>query len=852
MCSSDLTYRGGTTDALVCKLNPDLSGLLWSSYLGGEAADAAYSLQLDASNTLYVCGGTASSQFPTTTGTLTPTWQGNIDAFVARIAPDGSRLERATYLGTDSYDQAYFLQLDGADGVYVLGQSLGAYPVTTGRYSNPGSHQFIHKFSTDLATTDFSTVFGSGRASLDISPTAFLVDQCDRIFVSGYGGSRFISGSSTTGLPVTATAVQRTTDGSDFYLLQLAPGAAKLEYATFFGGYGLQEHVDGGTSRFDKRGIVYQAVCGGCGGGSNFPIPAGANTFSATNNSANCNNAAFKFDFQPTAISAGPDISVCLSAPLYRLTGYPAGGTWSGPGVQGSAAEGYRFVPTVAQLGKHTLQYVVEGKGQCGGQSALHVTVTPETAVTFAPLPQPGYCLDYTYLGPPVGIPLTATPAGGQFSGPGVRNNQFFPSYAGPGTHRLLYTYALDSCKTQAAQTVTVNTPPYVSADNNQDVCSASAPVLLRGYPSGGTWTGPGVTGSVSAGFYFTPSKDLLGENLLKYTIVSSAGCTASTTISIRVGASPELSLPAFPTYCSTDKQAVALPRSASYWHGPGVSYSPASASYVFSPATAGAGQHRVYYAVAGSYCEGATVFTVLAPPTPQTAPDTIICPGTTRPFRLRATPAGGQWSGSHVSADGVFTPPTGFTGKVLLTYTVSNDVCSATATRTVQVAAPPTTQPTWQPQYCAENREAPLQVAFTGGVTGAIWDFGDGTQGTGITTEHTYTATGRYQPTVLLPYNNGVCQLFLTLPTLEVKPAFTPPNIITPNHDRLNDTFKATTNCPAQLQIFSRWGTKVYESAAYQNDWDGAEQPDGVYYYLMRTVDGRAIKGWVEVRRGG
>ncbi|MGD6027763.1 PKD domain-containing protein, partial [Xanthomonas citri pv. citri] len=65
------------------------------------------------------------------------------------------------------------------------------------------------------------------------------------------------------------------------------------------GGSQSATHVDGGTSRFDKNGIVYHAVCSGCntygrGSYSDFPTTPGA--WSRTNNSKNCNNAAFKFD----------------------------------------------------------------------------------------------------------------------------------------------------------------------------------------------------------------------------------------------------------------------------------------------------------------------------------------------------------------------------------------------------------------------------------------------------------------------------------------------------------------------------------------------------------------------------
>jgi gliding motility-associated-like protein len=74
--------------------------------------------------------------------------------------------------------------------------------------------------------------------------------------------------------------------------------ASAFLYGTFLGGGMSATHVDGGTSRFDKRGIVYHAVCAGCGGISDFPsvnAPARHRQNRAANG-ARCNNAAFKFD----------------------------------------------------------------------------------------------------------------------------------------------------------------------------------------------------------------------------------------------------------------------------------------------------------------------------------------------------------------------------------------------------------------------------------------------------------------------------------------------------------------------------------------------------------------------------
>ena len=77
----------------------------------------------------------------------------------------------------------------------------------------------------------------------------------------------------------------------------LDDGLSSILYATYFGGSQSNEHVDGGTSRFDKKGVIYQSVCAGCGGNSDFPIEPDPGAVSTTNNSSNCNNGVFKFNF---------------------------------------------------------------------------------------------------------------------------------------------------------------------------------------------------------------------------------------------------------------------------------------------------------------------------------------------------------------------------------------------------------------------------------------------------------------------------------------------------------------------------------------------------------------------------
>ena len=297
------TYGGGFNDGVIMKFNPDLSDLFWSTFVGGSGMDALFAVKVDADGNVFAAGGSNSVDFPVTAGVIKSEKPGatDIDGVVVKLNNEGSVLMSSTYIGTPQYDQVYFLELDSSNQVYLLGHTQGNYPVTGGVYFNANSGQFIHKISNDLETTFFSTVIGSGRGSPDFSPTAFLVNECENIFISGWGGvlnhpaSGYIGGN-TFGLPVTGNAYQSQTDGTDFYLMVLLQDARQLLYGTFFGEInGRGEHVDGGTSRFDKKGIVYQSVCGGCGGSSGFPTWP-PDVWSTTNNSDNCNNAAFKFD----------------------------------------------------------------------------------------------------------------------------------------------------------------------------------------------------------------------------------------------------------------------------------------------------------------------------------------------------------------------------------------------------------------------------------------------------------------------------------------------------------------------------------------------------------------------------
>ncbi|WP_185152799.1 PKD domain-containing protein [Fulvivirga aurantia] len=298
--SFDSVYGGGLSDGFLVKFDDGLETVEWGGYLGGAGTDTGFAVKVDSKNDVFIAGGTNSSDFPVSDSSSI--YNGNIDGWVARLNQDSVKINKSQFLGTTSYDQVYFLDIDSNDDVYLLGQTRGSYPVTGSVYNNPGGGQFLHKLTNDLDSTIFSLPFGStGRREPNISPTAFLVNDCNNLYVAGWGNTQgnFRDDNyvrlSTNGLPTTTDALRSTTDGDDFYLFVLDADATSLLYATFFGGSDALVHVDGGTSRFDKSGIVYHSVCASCTGSSSFEVTDNA---WSTQNGANggCNNAAFKFD----------------------------------------------------------------------------------------------------------------------------------------------------------------------------------------------------------------------------------------------------------------------------------------------------------------------------------------------------------------------------------------------------------------------------------------------------------------------------------------------------------------------------------------------------------------------------
>ena len=107
----------------------------------------------------------------------------------------------------------------------------------------------------------------------------------------------------------------------------------------------------------------------------------------------------------------------------------------------------------------------------------------------------------------------------------------------------------------------------------------------------------------------------------------------------------------------------------------------------------------------------------------------------------------------------------------------------------------------------------------------------------------------GRYE--VIVTDRNGCSRVLVARVPLDTD--IYVPNVFTPNGDGVNDVFfiRNLPDSNSELIINNRWGGEVYSTRDYQNNWDGGEISDGVYYYRLSIPDSQALTGWVEIIRG-
>ena len=281
-------------DAFVAKLNPQGTGLVYSTYLGGTGDDEGVRIAVDTSGQAYVAGFTDSLDFPTagplqgsngggacgTTAYPTPCY----DAFVAKLAASGSSLVYSTYLGGTGDDFASSIAADSSGNAYVGGlTSASNFPVTYGAlqtsYGGGPFDGFVAKINPTGSSLVYSTYLGGSQEDhvngivLDSSGDAFLTGQTNSSNFPVKGGfeaqyTAASCGSALSNFPC-----------FEGFVSELNPTGSALVYSSYLGGTAASY---GSDIALDSTGAAYIA---GWTTSKDFPVTPGAynTTWGGTN-----------------------------------------------------------------------------------------------------------------------------------------------------------------------------------------------------------------------------------------------------------------------------------------------------------------------------------------------------------------------------------------------------------------------------------------------------------------------------------------------------------------------------------------------------------------------------------------
>ncbi len=246
--------------------NPE--DLLFSTLLGGSAADSPASMALDASGNVYLAGKTESSDMPVTTGVYDTTYNQGGDAFVAKVQISGTQPSLAflTFLGGSNFEEATDIAVAAGTSTYayITGWTKSAdFPTTAGALQKnlQGTSDAFFAQMDASGQLLYATLLGGTSSDYG---TAVAVDGQQAAYLAGWTYSNDFS--------TTQGAFDPTPNGdADVYVAKLQvhsatnPITATLQYASYLGGSGF----DSGTAiAVDGNGAAY---VGGYTLSSDFP-----------------------------------------------------------------------------------------------------------------------------------------------------------------------------------------------------------------------------------------------------------------------------------------------------------------------------------------------------------------------------------------------------------------------------------------------------------------------------------------------------------------------------------------------------------------------------------------------------
>ena len=269
----DRTFNG-VTDIFVTKFKPDGSGLVYSTFLGGNGGEAGSGIAVDAAGQAFVCGTTQSPNFPTTIGAFDRTLGGVRDAFLVKLNAAGTALVYSTLIGGSGSDESAGLSLSPNGTVCLTGSTLSAdFPTTVNAYDkslNGGRDAFALRVNSTGKSLVFSTFFGGSGEEQGLG---IILDAASNVFITGT--------TTSANLPTTVGAYDRSLGGpQDVFVSRFNAQGNGLVFSTYLGSSGLDGTLGG--IAVDSGGNVYLT---GFTESNRYPITAGAwdSAFSGSN-----------------------------------------------------------------------------------------------------------------------------------------------------------------------------------------------------------------------------------------------------------------------------------------------------------------------------------------------------------------------------------------------------------------------------------------------------------------------------------------------------------------------------------------------------------------------------------------
>jgi len=280
----DQTFNGMNTDGYVARIDPSGARLLSFTFLGGSTGgtsgyvgwDMIRDVAMDARGDIYLVGYTYATDFPTTPGAFQPGFAGGYtDIFACKLSSTADEIRFSTYLGGTDNEAGESVAVDSTGRLILAGYSYSSdFPVSPEAFqtSNRGyADMIVARLSLDGAHLEASTFVGGSAGSSggwgDYGK-AVAVAPDGRMFVAGHTLS--------SDFPVSSDAAQWSrADSYDGFLVVLSSDARRLEYATYFGGSGM-DTVSG--LALDPHGTAHLV---GATTSTDFPVTPGAFMYAA-------------------------------------------------------------------------------------------------------------------------------------------------------------------------------------------------------------------------------------------------------------------------------------------------------------------------------------------------------------------------------------------------------------------------------------------------------------------------------------------------------------------------------------------------------------------------------------------